>query len=87
MGLSAHPRGGLVGLGHGGALNCLVNSCIATGFNPASMPTGPCWSQFLAARATSVLAVDFITVVTVSLRRLYDLIFVEQANDASTSAG
>ena len=37
------------------------------------------WSQFLAAQAKGILACDFFCVDTVSLQRLYVLIFIEHA--------
>ena len=47
------------------------------GIGPSPRRSGPSWSQFLAAQAASILAVDFFTVETVLLRRLYVLFFIE----------
>jgi hypothetical protein len=47
------------------------------GLGPAGERSGLFWRKFLRAQAHSMLAVDFFTVETVSLRRLYVLFFIE----------
>jgi hypothetical protein len=47
------------------------------GFGPAGSRGGPSWRAFLRAQAQSMLAVDFFTVETISLQRLYVLFFIE----------
>src|SRR4029453_17821719 len=47
------------------------------GLGPAGERSGLSWREFLRAQAHSMLAVDFFTVETVSLRRLYVLFFIE----------
>ena len=47
------------------------------GLDPSPHRTGPTWSEFLKAQATTMLACDFFTVDTVLLRRLYVLFFIE----------
>jgi putative transposase len=47
------------------------------GLDPAGERGGPSWRAFLRAQAQSIFAVDFFTVETVSLRRLYVLFFIE----------
>ncbi len=47
------------------------------GLGPAGERAGLSWRDFLRAQAQSMLAVDFFTVETVSLRRLYVLFFIE----------
>jgi len=49
------------------------------GVDPAPKRSALTWRQFLRAQATSVLAVDFCTVDTVFLRRLYVLFVIEVA--------
>jgi putative transposase len=47
------------------------------GIDPSPETSGPMWSEFLRAQATTMLACDFFTVDTVLLRRLYVLFFIE----------
>jgi len=49
----------------------------AAGIDPAPRRDGPTWRQFLHAHAAGILAVDFLHVDTVLLRRLYVLVFIE----------
>jgi transposase len=47
------------------------------GLGPAPRRGGPSWTQFLPTQASGLLAVDFFTVETVGLTRLYMLFVVE----------
>jgi len=49
----------------------------AAGIGPAPRRSGPTWRQFLAAQAAGILAVDFLHVDTVLLKRIYVLVFIE----------
>ena len=49
----------------------------AAGTDPAPRRSGPSWRQFLHAQAAGIVAVDFLHVDTVLLRRLYVLVFIE----------
>lgn len=49
------------------------------GLGPAPRRSGPSWSEFLRAQATGILASDFFTVETVTLKTLYVLFFIELA--------
>ena len=49
----------------------------AAGIDPAPRRSGPAWRQFLHVQAAGILAVDFLHVDTVLLRRLYVLVFIE----------
>lgn len=49
----------------------------AAGLEPAPRRIGPSWQQFLRQQAASMLACDFFTVETLSLRRYYVLFFIE----------
>jgi transposase InsO family protein len=44
---------------------------------PAGRRGGLSWRAFLRQQACSILAVDFLTVATIALRRLYVLFFIE----------
>jgi putative transposase len=57
------------------------------GLRPAGERAGLSWRAFLRAQAKSMLAVDFFTVETVSLQRLYVLFFVELASRRVHFAG
>jgi transposase len=50
---------------------------LAAGLTPAPRRAGPGWRQFLRQQAASMLACDFFTVETISLRRFYVLFFIE----------
>jgi putative transposase len=47
------------------------------GIGPAGERSGLSWRAFLRAQAQSMLAVDFFTVETIALQRLYVLFFIE----------
>jgi putative transposase len=49
----------------------------AAGIDPEPRRAGPTWRQFLHAQAAGKLAVDFMHVDTVLLKRLYVLVFIE----------
>jgi putative transposase len=49
----------------------------AAGIDPAPRRTGPAWRQFLHAQAAGIVAVDFLQVDTVLLKRIYVLVFIE----------
>jgi hypothetical protein len=54
---------------------------------PAGKRKGPSWHEFLRAQAKSVIAVDFFTVDTVWLQRLYVLFFIVVASRRVHLAG
>ena len=49
----------------------------ATGLGPAGTRGGMSWREFVRAHRHSMLAVDFFTVETIWLQRLYVLFFIE----------
>jgi putative transposase len=54
---------------------------------PRTRRTGPTWKQFLTAQARGILAVDFVHVDTVLLRRIYALIVIEHSTRRVHLAG
>ena len=52
-------------------------SCAPPALIPAPRRSGPTWRQFLYAQAAGILAVDFLHVDTVLLKRIYVLVFIE----------
>jgi len=49
----------------------------SAGIDPAPRCSGPGWRQFLHAQAAGIVAVDFLHVDTVLLKRLHVLVFIE----------
>jgi putative transposase len=56
-------------------------------FEPAPARSGQTWRAFLAGQAQTILAVDFLHVDTVFLRRLYVLFFIEHGTRRVHLAG
>ena len=70
-------QGELVRLGHRIAASTVWQILHDTGIDPAPRRSGPTWRQFLTAQAKALLAVDFVAVDTIVLKRIYVLIPVE----------
>jgi transposase InsO family protein len=70
-------QGELVRLGHPIAASTVWQILHDAGVDPAPRRTGPTWKQFLTAQARGILAIDFVHVDTVLLRRIYALIVIE----------
>jgi putative transposase len=60
---------------------------LAAGLTPAPRRGGPSWREFLRQQAASMLACDFFTVETITLRRYYVLFFIELASRRVHFAG
>jgi putative transposase len=77
--LWGHRRihGELIKLGVSVAPSTVWEILRSAGIDPAPRRSGPTWRQFLAAQAAGILAVDFLHVDTVLLKRLYVLVFIE----------
>jgi len=69
--------GELQGLGIKVSATAVREILKASGLGPAGERAGLSWRAFLRAQAHSMLAVDFFTVETVRLKRLYVLFFIE----------
>ena len=80
-------QGELVRLGHPIAASTVWQILHDAGIDPAPRRTGPTWKQFLTAQARGILAVDFVHVDTVLLRRVYALIVIEHGTRRVHLAG
>jgi putative transposase len=80
-------QGELVKLGHPIAASTVWQILHDAGIAPAPRRTGPTWKQFLTAQARGILAVDFVHVDTVLLRRIYALIVIEHGSRRVHLAG
>jgi putative transposase len=80
-------QGELVRLGHQIAASTVWQILHDAGIDPAPRRSGPTWKQFLTAQARGILAVDFVHVDTVLLRRLYALIVIEHGTRRVHLAG
>ena len=79
--------GELVGLGISVSATSVRKILASAGLGPTGTRNGLSWSQFIRAQAESVIACDFFTVDTVSLRRLYVLFFIEVSSRRVHLAG
>jgi transposase InsO family protein len=77
--LWGHRRihGELVKLGVTVAPSTVWEILRAAGIDPAPRRSGPTWRQFLSTQAAGIVAVDFLHVDTVLLKRIYVLVFIE----------
>jgi putative transposase len=80
-------QGGLVRLGQPIAASTVWQILHDAGIGTAPRRTGPTWKQFLTAQARGILAVDFVHVDTVFLRRIYALIVIEHSSRRVHLAG
>ena len=86
---SGHRRvqGELVRLGHRIAASTVWQILHDAGIDPAPRRTGPTWKQFLTAQARSIIAINFVHVDSVLLRRVYALIVIEHDTRRAHLAG
>ena len=80
-------QGELVKVGHPIAASTVWQILHDAGIGPAPRRTGPTWKQFLTVQARGILAVDFVHVDTVPLRRIYALIVIEHGTRRVHLAG
>jgi transposase InsO family protein len=84
-----YPRiaGELLKLGFRVSPSSVRRILLAAGLEPAPRRIGPSWRQFLRQQAASILACDFFTVETLTLRRYYILFFIELESRRAHIAG
>ncbi len=69
--------GEMLRLGHRIAASTVWSIPRTAGREPPPNRTGPSWLAFIASQATAMIATDFFTVDTVTVRRYYVLFFIE----------
>jgi transposase InsO family protein len=69
--------GELIGLGIQISQTSVRNVLIGAGIRPAGQRGGISWRAFIRGQAQSIIACDFFTVDTITLRRIYVLFFIE----------
>jgi transposase InsO family protein len=79
--------GELKGLGRAVAATTVKKILREHALGPAGTRRGPSWREFLRAQANGMLAVDFFSVDTVWLQRLYVLFFIEVETRRAHLAG
>jgi putative transposase len=72
-------RGELLKLGIKVSATTVRSVLLRHGLEPAPRRAGPTWPEFLRAQAAGILACDFFTIETITLRTLYVLFFIELA--------
>jgi putative transposase len=80
-------QGELIRLGHRIAASTVWQILHDARIDLAPRRTGPTWKQFLTAQARGIIAVDFVHVDTVLLRRVYALIVIEHGTRRAHLAG
>jgi transposase InsO family protein len=70
-------RGELLKLGIRISATTVRTILLRGGLDPAPRRGGPTWTEFLRSQAAGILATDFFTVETISLKTLYVLFFIE----------
>jgi len=73
-------QGELARLGHQIAASTVWGILHDAGIDPAPRRSGPTWRQFLNVQAHGILAIDFVHVDTVLLKRNYALILIEHGS-------
>ena len=77
----------LVKLGHQIASSTVWEILHTAGIDPAPRRSGPTWKQFLTAHAHGILAIDFVHVDTIGLKRLHTLVLIEHRTRRAHMAG
>ncbi|MFD0031476.1 integrase core domain-containing protein [Streptomyces sp. NPDC055059] len=80
-------QGELASLGYPIAPSTVWEILQAAGIAPAPQRSGPTWRQFLTAQAHGIIAADFLHIDTISLKRLYALVFIEHGTRRLHLAG
>jgi putative transposase len=73
-------QGELARLGHKISASTVWGILQDAGIDPAPRRRGPTWRQFLTVQAHGILAVDFVHVDTILLKRVYVLILIEHGS-------